>query len=149
MFLGGNHAERSVSVREGNEPRPDIRFRRVYTDADLLPVEFARDDVVFYMHKQRRTLGKIRRAIEIEQAWQGSAKAAGIQHELGPERTDFIAGPGRDHGTLAGNVDRGDLHFMADRRAEPRRLVGEHLVELCALHLKRERIAARELFGEI
>ena len=117
MLLRGHHAERSVSVRERNQPRPDIRFRRMHADADLLPVELARDDVVLHVHEQRRTLGKIRRAIEVEQPRQRAAEAAGIEHEPRPMRGDFIAGPGRDHGTFAGNVDRGDLHFVADRRA--------------------------------
>ena len=89
----------------------------MHADADLLPIELARHDVVLDVHEQRGALGKIRRAIEIEQTRQRAAEAAGVQHEPRPMHGDFIAGLARHHRTLARNVDRGDLHFVSDRRA--------------------------------
>ena len=118
------------------------RLRRMHSDADLLPVELAGHDVVLRRARTAPRVRESRRPIQVEQPRQRAAEAAGVEHEPRPVRRDFITGFRLvTTGRSPRNIDRRDLHFVADRRAAPRRFIGEHLVELRARHLERERIA--------
>ena len=120
QFVGrADHAERAGVVAEGNRPKPHVAVLRVGGDEDFVAVE-ARigGDVVGDAGEVCHARRQVRGRFQIQQAWQHTAVAAGIQYEAGGEfvflaRVGFHAQPRR----VAAVVKRGyavpEAHFHA------------------------------------
>ncbi|MNF75524.1 hypothetical protein D3C84_575920 [compost metagenome] len=117
---------------------------------DLAAVEGREVDTVFDVSEHGLAHREVRRRLEVEQARQHAAVSTGIEQEIclhAVLATVFAA-----HAELRfsrGNVDTDDGFAIADLHALQRGLIGQQLIEIGALDLKRRRFAVAERLAEI
>ena len=107
-------------------------------------------DTVFDVGEHGLAQREIRRCFQVQQAWQHTAIAAGIEHEPGLEVVlAAILAAHMQVPALGRKIHADDGLAIADFHALQRGLVGQQLVELAALHLEGGGLAVAEGVAEI
>ncbi|KAI1695956.1 hypothetical protein Ddc_20780 [Ditylenchus destructor] len=150
QVLSAHHAERAAAVRERNQPVPDAVLFGVHADQYLFAVKAGVVDAVFEVGEDGFARRHRRWPLQVEQARQHAAVAAGVQHE--PAAHLVLAAVGAAHvqqRTIAREIGGGHFLQIAHFHALARGVVGQHLVELGPLHLEGGAGARSELVAEI
>jgi len=150
MFLGRHYAHGAAAVAERDGPEPDVALGRVGRHEDLGAVEAWVFDAVLDMAEHRLAQREIRRRFQVQQARQDATVAAGVEHELGFDVVLAAVLPA--HMQVVGftaEIHADDGFAVTDVDALQRRLIGQQLVELAALHLEGGRFAVAERIAEI